>query len=202
MQVLLHSADMVRAAIKLLIGAVVVDALAAVWIVTENSYQLSTWWLLVNTIAIPAIVIAVLKRRRSRQALRRRSGRVSFSEHQKLHGSEHKTKNGEIVKSGGERIIADYFYRNKIRYQYEKAAIGDSGRRISRPDFYLPDYDVYVEYWGMADTEDSGDRKEYAKSMEWKMARYHENGIKVISIFPREIDNIDAVFQKKLKEVL
>lgn len=54
----------------------------------------------------------------------------------------------------------------------------------------------------MADTEDSKERKEYARSMEWKMARYRENGIKFISIYPREIDSIDAVFQKKLKEVL
>ncbi|WP_415280948.1 hypothetical protein [Candidatus Nitrososphaera sp. FF02] len=193
---------MVRAAIKILIGAVIVDALAAVWLVTENSYQLLTWWLLANAVAVPALVIAVLRRRRSRQALQKRPGRISFSEHKKLHGTVHKTRNGEVVKSGGERIIADYFYHSKIRYQYEKAAIGDSGRRISRPDFYLPDYDVYVEYWGMADTKDSKDRNAYAKSMEWKMARYHENGIKVVSIFPREIDNIYIVFQKKLKEVL
>jgi hypothetical protein len=191
---------MVRTAAKILAAAIVIDALTAAWIIIGNNDQLWVWLLLANAIAMPALIIAVIRRRKPTS--QKRSGRTSFAEHQKLHGSLHQTRKGETVKSGGERILADYFYYNKIRYEYEKAAIGDSGRMISRPDFYLPDYDVYVEYWGMADTEDSKERKEYARSMEWKMARYRENGIRFISIYPREIDSIDSVFQKKLKEVL
>jgi hypothetical protein len=191
---------MVRTAAKLLAAALIIDALIAAWIITENNNQLLVWLLLANAVAIPALVIAVIRRRKP--AFQKRSGRASFAEHQKLHGSLHQTRKGEIVKSGGERILADYFYRHKIRYEYEKAATRHSGRIISRPDFYLPDYDIYVEYWGMAYTEDSKERKQYVQSMEWKMARYHENGIKVVSIFPREIDSIDIVFQEKLKEVL
>jgi hypothetical protein len=199
MQAALHVIAMVRTAAKLLAAALVIDALAAAWIITGNDDRLLVWLLLANAIAIPALIIAVI---RKKPASQKHSGRASFAEHQKLHGSLHQTRKGETVKSGGERILADYFYRNKIRYEYEKAAIGDSGRMISRPDFYLPDYDVYVEYWGMADTEDSKERKEYARSMELKMARYRENGIKFISIYPREIDSIDSVFQKKLKDAL
>jgi DNA helicase-4 len=147
------------------------------------------------------VIIAVLFVRKSRRAARR-TGRTSFSEYKKMHGSMYKTLNGELVKSGGERMIADYLFRNKIRYEYEKSAMDSSNRRIGRPDFYLSDYDIYVEYWGMVATEDGKDRKEYQKGMEWKMAKYKEAGIRLISIYPHEIENLDSFFQKKLKEAM
>lgn len=189
---------MVSGKAKVLAIALTIDALIAAWIFMIDSWLLN-WWLLVNG-AIAAVAIAVLFGRKSRRTVRR-TGRTSFSEHQKMHGSTYKTMNGELVKSGGERMIADYLFRNKIRYEYEKLAMGSSSRRIGRPDFYLPDYDIYVEYWGMVATEDGKDRKEYQKGMEWKMANYEEAGIRFISIYPHEIESLDSVFQKKLKEV-
>lgn len=45
-------------------------------------------------------------------------------------------------------------HAHNIKYEYEKPAKDSFNRRISRPDFYLPEYDVYVEYWGMVDAED------------------------------------------------
>jgi len=181
--------------VKVLAAALIADALSAAWIFMVDN-QLLNWWLLANAAAVSAAVIAVLFRR----SVKKRTGRASFVEHQEKHGSKHKTMKGELVKSGGERMIADYLLRNKISYEYEKPATGASNRRIGRPDFYLPDYDIYVEYWGMVDTEDEGDRKEYLKGMEWKTARYREAGIKFISIYPQEIENLDSVFAKKLKE--
>lgn len=188
---------MVSVRIKVLSVALIIDALTAAWIFMVND-QLLTWWLLANAVA--AAVVAILSRRKPKHKARK-PVRASFSEHQQMHGSEHETLNGELVKSGGERMIADYFFKNKIRYEYEKPATGAANRIISRPDFYLPDYDVYVEYWGMADTQDGKERKEYAKGMEWKMARYRENGIRFVSIYPNEIEKLDSVFAKKLKEV-
>ena len=56
---------------------------------------------------------------------------------------------GGSRQSNSERVIVDYFTRSGIRYVYEQPVMGRWGsRRISRPDFYLPDYGVYVEYWG------------------------------------------------------
>ncbi len=86
------------------------------------------------------------------------------------------TQRGETVRSNSERAIADYFSRNNIRYTYEQPAFNRwSGRRISRPDFCLPEYGIYVEYWGMVGAEDSGVRSRYERSMKWKMAKYHQS---------------------------
>lgn len=188
---------MVSAKAKALAITLAIDALAAAWVFVVGG-QLLNWWLLANG-AASAVIISVLLVRRSRRTIPR-AGRISFSEHQKMRGSTYKTMNGELVKSGGERMIADYFFRNKIRYEYEKPVMGTANRRIARPDFYLPDYDIYVEYWGMVATEDGKDRKEYQRGMEWKMAKYKEAGIRFISIYPNEIEILDSAFQKKLKE--
>lgn len=67
------------------------------------------------------------------------------------YGRPSKTLRGEWVKSQGEKLIADYFYSNRIKYVYEDRAKTTKSalvRGISKPDFYLPDHEVYVEYWG------------------------------------------------------
>jgi hypothetical protein len=109
------------------------------------------------------------------------------------------TLNGEVVKSGGERMIADYLYENNIRYEYEKPMTDSRGRRISRPDFYLPDHNVYVEYWGMVNSDQTHRRQAYIKSMEWKKQRYRENGIKFVSIYPQDLGNLDGALKARLQ---
>jgi DNA helicase-4 len=107
------------------------------------------------------------------------------------------TQLGEIVKSKGERRIADYFTRNNIRYEYERVV-----PRIGRPDFYLPDYGVVVEYWGLIDADDKQVQSNYKKNMRWKMAQYHSKDIKFVSIYPLDLQNLDYDFKRKLHQVL
>ncbi len=129
---------------------------------------------------------------------------VSSSEPKPQYGIKSVTLNGEEVKSIAERKIADYFRRNNIKYVYEKEA-RKSGlffdHKISCPDFYLPDYDVYVEYWGLVDADDDYTRKQYVRNMKRKMAIYYKNKIKFISIYPRNMNNLDWIFRTKFKKV-
>ena len=110
------------------------------------------------------------------------------------------TKLGEVVRSDSERRIADYFAGNGIRYQYEKPAMSRWGlRRISRPDFYLPDYGVYVEYWGLVNLPNNSARNRYERTLRWKMAQYHKNGMRFVSLYPNDLQNLDASFRPKLE---
>ena len=61
-----------------------------------------------------------------------------------------KTKDGdyEEVKSLEEIDIANYLYINGISYIYEKE-IYDPTIGTKKPDFYLPDYDIYYEHWAL-----------------------------------------------------
>jgi hypothetical protein len=121
----------------------------------------------------------------------------------KQYGVKSVTLRGEPVKSIGEKRIADYFERNNIRYVYEKEARTSAlifSSKISNPDFYLPDYDVYVEYWGLVDADDNYTRNRYVRNMKRKMAIYHQNHIKFISIYPRNLQNLDWIFRKKFEK--
>ncbi len=122
----------------------------------------------------------------------------------KQYGVKSVTLRGETVKSIGEKRIADYFEKNNIRYVYEKEARTNAlffSHKISNPDFYLPDYDVYIEYWGLVNANDNHTRTRYVRNMKRKMAIYHENNIKFTSIYPRNLHNLDWIFRKKFEKV-
>jgi len=114
----------------------------------------------------------------------------------KQYGVPTRTERGETVKSHSESMIADYFSRNSIQYVYEHPISG-----IGHPDFYLPDYDLVVEFWGLVDADDERVRTRYVKNMRWKMAQYHSRNIKFISIYPQNLSNLDWVFRKKFEQV-
>ena len=86
------------------------------------------------------------------------------------------TYNGERVKSHGELLIANYFFINGIEYNYEKSYeidVSDAKHRTYKPDFYLPDYGIYLEHFGI-DRNNSGpgsselDKRKYLEDMKWK----------------------------------
>lgn len=118
------------------------------------------------------------------------------------YGVETITQRGDTVRSKGEGRVADYFYRNKIRYRYEPPVFEKDGRHrlIGCPDFYLYDYDVYVEYWGMSSVPDPADQQKYNSKRHWKMERYKENGYKIISLEQRHLDSLEFMFPAALKE--
>jgi hypothetical protein len=74
--------------------------------------------------------------------------------------------------------------------------------KISRPDFYLSQYNLFVEYWGLVDSPDPGTRDNYIRTMRWKMAQYRSNNIRFISIYPSSLNDLDYFFRRKFKEVM
>ena len=104
-----------------------------------------------------------------------------------------------IVKSYGEMEIANFLYQNGINYIYEHPYEIDT--RTSEygqyfPDFYLPDYKIYIEYFGINRNGEvpsyfngSGGMsptETYRKSMNWKYETHRANGTKIISCYSYE----------------
>ena len=120
------------------------------------------------------------------------------------YGVRSRTKRGVQVRSRSEPRIADYFQSIGLRCEYERELVARFwifSQTIGRPDFYLPDYDVYVEFWGMLEVENDSDRRKYERSMRYKMARYHRRGIKIISLYPRDLVNLDGNFRDRFKKL-
>ena len=95
--------------------------------------------------------------------------------------------------------IVRYFTENGIRY--EREAVVQSSSRVFRrifakPDFYLPDFGIYVEYWGSVHAG-----REYVQQMRRRMAVYNRNDIRFISIFPEDLGKLGLVFRARFREV-
>ncbi len=100
------------------------------------------------------------------------------------------TADGTLVQSDGERRIADWLSEHAIAYRYDDRLRIIEGRQV-RPDFYLPEYDVYIEYWGL-------DTLDYKIGMLMKLQMYQHAGKRLISIYPKDKKNLDQVLRNKL----
>lgn len=99
-------------------------------------------------------------------------------------------KAGTLVQSDGERRIADWLAAHRIAYRYDERYRILTGHAI-RPDFYLPELDVYVEYWGL-------DTAEYKIGMLKKQQLYQQEGKRLISIYPEDKPRLDEILRAKL----
>ena len=57
------------------------------------------------------------------------------------------TFSGERIKSVEELMIANFLFLNGVNYEYEKPY--PHGDHMYRPDFYLTDYDIWLEHFGV-----------------------------------------------------
>ena len=101
---------------------------------------------------------------------------------------------GTAVQSRGELRIAAWLEARKLEYVYDER-YRVAGDLLVRPDFYLPEYDLYIEYWGM-------DTPEYIFNMKKKKLLYQREGKKLISISFRDFDRIEALLEEKLSHHL
>jgi hypothetical protein len=101
-----------------------------------------------------------------------------------------RTVDGTLVQSDGERRIAEWLAAHTIAYRYDARLRLIEGFQI-RPDFYLPEYDVYIEYWGM-------DTPRYKAGMYLKQDLYMHAGKKLISLYPDDKTRLDAALGAKL----
>ena len=100
------------------------------------------------------------------------------------------TQDGTAVQSVGERRIADWLAARNIRYVYD-GRLRLARDTTVRPDFYLPEFDLYIEYWGM-------DTPEYNANMEKKKWFYQRAGKKLVSVSFREFDALESVLALRL----
>ena len=112
---------------------------------------------------------------------------------------ENKLKDqGAQLKSEGERRIAYFLESNSIKYHYEPALLinSDTKPRIWYPDFYLPEFGAYIEYFGLAG------KQNYDDGIKRKETQYSKAGLSVISVYPWTFaENWEEYIMKELEHV-
>lgn len=123
------------------------------------------------------------------------------------------TMKNEIVKSYGEMDIANYLYKNGINYQYENPyKINTATEEYARyaPDFYLPDEDIYIEYFGINRNGKVPDyftaennktpSETYKASMTWKRMLHAGNNTVMLELY--SYDMMEGQLLQELEEKL
>jgi hypothetical protein len=104
-----------------------------------------------------------------------------------------RTRDGTWVQSDGERRICEILDPERINYRYDERFRILDGYAI-RPDFYLPEFDVYIEYWGM-------ETADYKIGMLKKQKLYQQQGKKLVSLYPKDKPHMRDLLLGKLEKI-
>ena len=118
------------------------------------------------------------------------------------------TLNNEKVKSLEETKIANFLFLNGINYEYERPYAHDGVgplRKAYKPDFYLTDYDIYLEHFGISSNFTVPwlppiEEQKYLEGIRWKRELHKLYDTKLIETY--SYYNSEGVLLSKLKELL
>jgi len=111
--------------------------------------------------------------------------------------AEHLCEDGHYVRSKSEMLIDNWFYSQRISYAYEKSVfMSTKPDAIVISDFYIPDGDVYIEFWGISD-EDA-----YSLRKKKKQELYRDNSINLIELEQDSIKRLSDIMPRKLHEYI
>jgi DNA helicase-4 len=110
---------------------------------------------------------------------KKRSGKVSLKQ--------------EKLKSFEEVVIADFLFVNRVEYEYEhpyEIHTATPDKSQYQPDFYLPEYGIYIEHFGVdrdGNTPDFVDQKSYVEGMKWKRVLHKQHETTLIETYSYEM---------------
>ena len=113
-----------------------------------------------------------------------------------LRQQEYETLTLQRVKSRAECEIGNFLFLHGVKFKYEAQAVWADRSlafRDYQPDFFLPDYNVWIEHWAVdrngevPDWFSSGGAvspsKRYRDGMEWKRGQFKKRDQKLIETF-------------------
>lgn len=107
--------------------------------------------------------------------------------------------NNDFQPSEGEIFIAEYFKGEKIKFSQEVTInnLRDDSKSYRVADFYLPKYNLYVEFFGRWNNS-KDDRIRYRE----KRGVFFKNRIPCVYLYPENLGIIDFSFPKRMTEEL
>ena len=119
----------------------------------------------------------------------------------------------EEVKSQEEVQIANFLFRNRIKYDYEERYQCKTSSKMFaqyKPDFYLPEYNIYIEHFGIdkngnvppwfKGSEGKSAKDKYNEGIAWKREQHRLNKTTLIETYSWE--NKDGILLSNLEKKL
>ncbi|MFW9950206.1 MAG: UvrD-helicase domain-containing protein [Candidatus Thorarchaeota archaeon] len=129
-----------------------------------------------------------------------------------MRNKKYSTLNDISVKSISERDIGNFLFLYNIEFEYEPLVEWVDENEEDKeyhPDFYLPDYDVYIEHWGLNKDKQIPDwftitSEEYLELREWKLEQFKKYNKNLIETwdYERSSDELIPKLKEKLKYII
>lgn len=103
----------------------------------------------------------------------------------------------------GEKQIAKILKEMNVKFDDKKKFyLKKDSKKYRVPDFYLPKYDLVIEYFGSWDYKKSKkmQEKERARFME-KVGAYESSGMNCIYLYPNDLINAKKIIEEKIKSI-
>lgn len=119
------------------------------------------------------------------------------------------TLSNHKVKSLEEKVIANFLFKKGVKFEYEKPyeiPTETMEKRQYQPDFYLTDYGIYLEHFGVDKNGNpphfftSEEKKKYLEGMKWKESLHKTNKTKLICTYSHQ--QADGVLENELEKML
>ncbi len=104
-----------------------------------------------------------------------------------------KSLDGKELKSYEEVQIANWLILSGVKWEYEKKYPCPGNYR---PDFYLPDYDLWIEHFGIdedGNTAPGVSKEKYSAGIDWKRKTHRENNTKLVETYSYEARRQDGL---------
>ena len=112
---------------------------------------------------------------------------------------------GDLVKSGQELAIANWFHLNGVPFEYENRYV--TKRRLDPGVDYKPDFDLgnglYLEHFGIdrnGNTRVGVDPQKYQAGIEWKRELHEEHGTTLLETYSYE--GFEEILEDRLAELM
>ena len=119
------------------------------------------------------------------------------------------TLSNHKVKSLEEKVIANFLFRKGVSFEYEKPyeiPTETLEKRQYQPDFYLTDYGIYLEHFGVDKKGNpppwftNEEKKKYVEGMKWKELLHKTNNTKLICTYSHQ--QADGILETELEKML
>jgi hypothetical protein len=106
----------------------------------------------------------------------------------KKYPAEYRCEDGHYVRSLSEVVIDNWLYNKGYIHSYEKRLPINENLYS---DFYLKEFNVYIEFWGLQE-------EEYKNRKKIKIDLYNKNKYRLINLDSSDIKDIDTILEKEI----
>jgi len=122
----------------------------------------------------------------------------------------YETLAGETVASRAEKVIADFLFTHEVDYRYEAIAewaADAEDRGVYRPDFYLPNDDLYIEHWGLDEAGEvapwfSWTTDTYLEKLRWARGEFADSDNALVETYDFEYQRSPLHLKRVLRHRL